>query len=218
MAHKRMFSQSIVASDAFLDMPLSSQLLYFHMGMEADDDGFVANPKKVMRMVGCQDDDFRVLIGKKFIITFSSGICVVKHWKINNYIRSDRYIPTLYKEEMLALEIKENNGYKRLTTTGVPKVGKGLTEYSKEENSIVKKSKEQKNPHGEFKNVLLTIKEYKSVVSLMGEENTLELIEELSDYLESKGKRYKSHYATLRSWYRRKQKETKPKKISIKKY
>jgi len=99
MANRRMFSMKIVDTDAFLDMPQTTQLLYFHLAMRADDDGFVANPKKIIRMIGSQGDDFKVLSAKKFIIPFDSGICVIKHWKIHNYIQSDRYTPTQWINE-----------------------------------------------------------------------------------------------------------------------
>lgn len=96
---RRMFSDKIVDTDAFLDMGQGSQLLYFHLAMRADDDGFVANPKKVMRMIGSQEDDFKVLLGKRFIILFESGVCVIKHWLIHNLIRSDRYTETQWVKE-----------------------------------------------------------------------------------------------------------------------
>ena len=88
MAERRMFAKTIIDSDAFLDMPLSSQALYFHLNMRADDDGFVNSPKKIQRLIGCTDDDFKLLIAKSFIIPFESGVVVIKHWRINNYIRS----------------------------------------------------------------------------------------------------------------------------------
>lgn len=116
MAERRMFAKTIIDSDAFLDMPLSTQALYFHLSMRADDDGFINNPKKVQRMVGCADDDLKVLIAKNFIIPFESGIVVIKHWKIHNYIQSDRYKPTMYQEEMKVLEVKKNRAY----TLGIP--------------------------------------------------------------------------------------------------
>jgi len=87
MAKKRMFSIEIVDSDAFLEMPTSSQLLYFHLNMRADDDGFINNPKKIMKFIGSADDDIKLLIAKKFIIPFESGVVVIKHWRIHNYIR-----------------------------------------------------------------------------------------------------------------------------------
>lgn len=98
-----MFAKTIIDSDAFLDMPLSSQALYFHLAMRADDDGFINNPKKLQRMVGCGEDDLKLLMVKKFILVFESGVIVIKHWKIHNYIRSDRYKPTLYQEEKIRL-------------------------------------------------------------------------------------------------------------------
>lgn len=111
MAERRMFAKTIIDSDAFLDMPLSTQSLYFHLSMRADDDGFINNPKKIQRMIGASDDDLRLLVAKRFIIPFDSGIVVIKHWRIHNYIQKDRYKETTYKEEMALLEIKENNSY-----------------------------------------------------------------------------------------------------------
>ena len=99
MAEKRMFSKKIIDSDAFLDMPLSTQALYFHLSMRADDEGFINNPKKVSRMIGCGEDDLKLLIAKNFIIPFESGVVVIKHWLIHNTIRKDRAKETLYKEE-----------------------------------------------------------------------------------------------------------------------
>ena len=114
MAERRMFAKTIIDSDAFLDMPITSQLLYFHLSMRADDDGFVNKPKSIMRMIGCKDDDLLLLFGKKFLIPFESGVVVIKHWKIHNYIRRDTYTETKYKEEKATLEMDENNAY-RLT-------------------------------------------------------------------------------------------------------
>lgn len=106
-----MFSVDIVRSDAFLDMPTSSQLLYFHMGMEADDDGFVDNAKTVARIAGTGSDDFKILLAKRFLLEREGGIFVIKHWKINNYIQSDRHHPTKYLEAKKGLTIKENGAY-----------------------------------------------------------------------------------------------------------
>ena len=111
MAERRMFAKTIIDSDAFLDMPLSSQSLYFHLSMRADDDGFINNPKKIQRMIGASDDDYKLLIAKNFIIPFESGIVVIKHWKIHNYIQKDRYKETVYKEEKSLLITKTNNAY-----------------------------------------------------------------------------------------------------------
>lgn len=111
-----MFAKTIIDSDAFLDMPISSQCLYFHLAMRADDDGFINNPKKIQRTVSCSEDDLTLLIAKKFIIPFQSGIVVIKHWKIHNYIQKDRYKATVYQEEKNMLGTKPNGSYKLLDT------------------------------------------------------------------------------------------------------
>ena len=111
MAERRMFTKRITESDSFLDMPSSTQMLYFHFSMNADDDGFVNNPKKIQKMCGASDDDFKLLIVKSFIILFDSGIIVIKHWKMHNYIQADRYRPTDYVEEKSMLGIKSNKAY-----------------------------------------------------------------------------------------------------------
>lgn len=106
-----MFSKEIVRSDAFLDMPVSTQLLYFQLGMEADDDGFIDNGKAVSRLAGTSDDDTKLLIAKRFLLALKDGILVVKHWKINNYIPNDRYKETKYVELKNSLLLKENRSY-----------------------------------------------------------------------------------------------------------
>lgn len=106
-----MFAKTIIDSDAFIDMPVTARLLYYDLGMRADDDGFVNSPKKIMRMVGASQDDLAILISKKFIIPFDSGVVVIKHWRIHNYIQKDRYKPTKYTEEKAMLTVQENDGY-----------------------------------------------------------------------------------------------------------
>lgn len=111
MAERRMFAKTIIDSDAFLDMPLSTQALYFHLSMRADDDGFINNAKKIQRMLGCNDDDLKILLSKNFVIPFESGVCVIKHWRIHNLIQKDRYKPTVYIDEKDKVFIKNNNVY-----------------------------------------------------------------------------------------------------------
>lgn len=118
MAERRMFAKSIIDSDAFLDMPLSTQALYFHLSMRADDDGFINNPKRVQRVVGGSDDDIKLLVAKRFIIPFDSGVVVIKHWKIHNYIQKDRYKPTTYIEEKSTLSVKQNGSYTECVQDG----------------------------------------------------------------------------------------------------
>lgn len=115
MAERRMFAKTIIDSDAFLDMPLSTQALYFHLAMRADDDGFLNNAKKIQRMLGCNDDDLKILFTKNFIIPFETGVCVIKHWLIHNLIQKDRYKHTMYVDEKDKLSIKNNKSYTMLT-------------------------------------------------------------------------------------------------------
>lgn len=122
-----MFSPDIVSSDAFLEMPASSRDLYFQLGMYADDDGFV-NPRKFMRMLGSSEDDLKILVAKRFVLPFQSGVLVIKHWKINNLVRKDWYKPTQYLEEKSTLFIKENGVYTDNPDNGVPLVNEPLTQ------------------------------------------------------------------------------------------
>ena len=111
MAQKRMFSLAVVDTDRFMDMPTSTQALYFHLGMHGDDDGFVSSPRKIARSVGCGDDDVRILAAKGFIIPFESGVVVLTDWKVNNTLKSDRYKPTIYLEERSQLTVGSNGKY-----------------------------------------------------------------------------------------------------------
>ena len=120
MAERRMFAKTIIDSDAFLEMPMSARLLYYDLGMRADDDGFVNSPKKIMKICGASNDDMNILILRKFIIPFDKGIVVIKHWKIHNYIRNDRYKPTVYTEEKAMLDLKPNDGYVLKNNNGIP--------------------------------------------------------------------------------------------------
>lgn len=121
-----MFSNKVTDTDEFLDMPHSAQCLYFHLSMQADDDGFVSNPKKVKRSVNSSDDDLKILTSKQFVIPFESGVCVIRHWRINNYIRSDRYEETQYQDEKKQLNVAENGMY----TTGIPNANQSGVEAS----------------------------------------------------------------------------------------
>src|SRR6266571_4800583 len=130
MAQRRMFSAQIVNTDVFLEMPLTSQALYFHLGMSADDDGFVS-PKKILRMTGAGEDDLKLLIVKGFVIPFNSGVIVITHWKQNNYLRNDRYTPTIYKEEMSRLS--GTQGVYQLDTIGIPSGNRLETQVGRKE-------------------------------------------------------------------------------------
>lgn len=217
MAERRMFAKTIIDSDAFLDMPLSAQALYFHLSMRADDDGFINNPKKIQRMIGASDDDCKLLILKRFIITFVSGVIVIKHWRIHNYIQKDRYKPTIYQEEKSQLAVKENkaytecihNGY-NLDTQDRLELGKDRLELEqgKDIDSTSKAKKPVRHKYGEYKNVLLSDEDMKKLQEEFPADYQ-ERIERLSGYIASTGKSYKNHLATIRNWAR-KDKEQKP--------
>ena len=115
MAQKRMFDKTITNSDEFLDLPDSSQVLYFHLSMNADDDGFVNNWKSIIRMTGTKEDDLKILIAKSFVIPFESGVIVIKHWRINNFLRKDRHTETKFQKELSMLKINDNQEYVWLT-------------------------------------------------------------------------------------------------------
>ena len=216
MAERRMFAKTIIDSDAFLDMPLSTQSLYFHLSMRADDDGFINNPKKIQRMIGSSDDDLKLLIAKNFIIPFESGIVVIKHWKIHNYIRNDRYKETVYQEEKRLLETKENKTY----TLGIPDVyqtetqvrlgkvsiGKdSIGEYNmpdsdEPEQPTPKKTKPVKHKYGEYQHVLLTDDENGKLITEYGNTMTDKLIKFLDEYIEMKGYKARNHYLAIKKW------------------
>ena len=220
-----MFAKTIIDSDSFMDMPLSSQALYFHLSMRADDDGFINNPKKIQRMVGCADDDLKLLIAKNFIIPFESGVVVIKHWKIHNFIRTDRYKETVYKEEKSKLHTKENKAYTLNETLGIPndnqmdtqvRLGKDRLELGKDSIDKDNKDKPSKPPrhkYGLYNNVLLTDDDMEKLKEEYPTDYQ-ERIDRLSEYIESKGAKYKNHLATIRAWDRRDKEKKKPEEKS----
>jgi len=122
MAERRMMSRRVISSDTFLDMPPTAQNLYFHLLLEGDDEGFVNSPKKIQRMVGARDDDAKLLLAKRFILSFESGVIVIKHWKIHNYIQKDRFKETSHTEERGLIAVKKNNVY-TMDTSCTPSIG-----------------------------------------------------------------------------------------------
>ena len=128
MAEKRMFTKAIIDSDAFLEMPLSAQALYFHLNMRADDDGFINNPMRITNYVNASADDLKILLAKRFIIRFDSGVIVIKHWRMHNTLRSDRYHPTDYQDELSLLCVKKNKSYTEKAQENYPsEIQDGLT-------------------------------------------------------------------------------------------
>lgn len=111
MAEKRMFSKKIVDVDSFLDMPATARLLYYDLAMRADDDGFVGSPRGIMRLTGATNDDMNILLMRGFVLTFETGVIVIRHWRLHNYIQKDRYKPTEYTKEKARLSIDESGAY-----------------------------------------------------------------------------------------------------------
>ena len=145
MAQKRMFSNSVVQSDEFLEMPDSSQNLYFHLSMQADDDGFVDKWKSIMRMTGKKEDDLKILIAKSFVIPFDTGVLVIRHWRLNNYLQKDRYKETIYKNEKSRLTIDKSNVY-NLDTECIHSIDKNrIDKISIEKNSKEKEQEESES-------------------------------------------------------------------------
>lgn len=207
MAERRMFAKTIIDSDAFLEMPISSQCLYFHLSMRADDEGFINKPKTIMRMIGAKDDDMHVLVARKFIIPFETGVVVIKHWKIHNYIRNDRLHETKYQDEKARLLTDENNSYTLCQTSDGQLVDSCPTEVRLGKDRLGKVSigkdnttKKEKHKYGEFSHVLLTDNEYTKLINDFGNSIALQSITYLDEYIEMKGTKYKSHYMAIRKW------------------
>ena len=208
MAERRMFAKTIVLSDAFLDMPLSARCLYFTLGMLADDDGFVNSPKSIMRQAGASTDDLNLLMAKRFILAFDSGVIVIKHWRIHNYIQKDRYKESKYMEEKATLMIDQNGAYTECiqdvsTLDTQVRIGKDRARIELgEDNEEAAPPKTTRHKYGMYENVLLTDEEYGKLLEEFPHDHS-ERIERLSEYIASTGKKYKSHLATIRSWARK---------------
>ncbi len=187
-----MFDRAIIDTDKFMDLPMSGKAIYFLLGMEADDEGFVSY-KKVLRIHGGNEDDVKVLVAKGFLIMFPSGVVVVTDWNKNNWLDNRRTRPTEYQTEKSLLTLTEEKMY--VLSDGLASAVP--VERRIEEKSIVEK-------YGELKNVQLTEDEITKLRSKYGKSATNHLIEELSTYMGASGKKYRSHYATILNWARRK--------------
>ena len=224
MSEKRCFSNCIIDSDLFLDMPAKAQLLYFHLGMHTDNEGFVSSPRKIQRIVGCCDEDMDILVSNGYVIPFESGVIVITHFNVHNSLRKDRQ-KTVYKHERALLSLDETGAYtlggqlsdncqtsdSQVTNNCPPKrrEEKGR-EYNRREGNctaaeaaaLTPSKSVLKNTYGEYNNVLLSDPELDKL-----KEDYPKLyekyIERLSSYIEQTGKAYKSHYATIKTWIRR---------------
>ena len=178
----------------FLEIPLSSQALYMHLNMSADD-GFVGNPKTILRMIGASEDDFKILVTKGFVIVFESGIIVITHWKRNNYIQKDRHKGSIYKDEKSYLNISNNNVYEKIENICIQNVSDLDTQDGLDKGSI-DKGREEENPpppnsktYGKFQNVNLSDEEYQRLKEKL-KSHTNTMVEKLSRYMQSSGKTY----------------------------
>lgn len=218
MAERRMFAKTIIDSDTFLDMPLSTQALYFHLSMRADDDGFINNPRKIQRSIGATDDDLKLLIAKQFTIPFESGVVVIKHWRLHNYIQKDRYKPTIYQDEKAQLNVENNGVYENISTpvskldTQVrEELGKERIELGENRGEstpsstpapLSKKShsKAERHKYGEYKHVLLTDEQVKKLNEDFGSNTVALYIRKVDEYCQQTGKTYKDYNLTIRNW------------------
>lgn len=229
MAERRMFAKTIIDSDTFLDMPLSTQALYFHLSMRADDDGFINNPRKIQRSIGATDDDLKLLIAKQFTIPFESGVVVIKHWRLHNYIQKDRYKPTIYQDEKAQLNVENNGVYENISTPvskldtgciqdvysldtqvrrekelGKESIGKESGESTPSSTPVPppKKSpsKAERRKFGEYKHVLLTDEQVKKLNEDFGSNTVALYIRKVDEYCQQTGKTYKDYNLTIRNW------------------
>ncbi|HHD5630234.1 TPA: conserved phage C-terminal domain-containing protein [Streptococcus pyogenes] len=167
MAQRRMFSRKITETDRFLEMPLSSQALYFHLNMGADDEGFIDKAKTIQRTIGASDDDMKLLIAKGFLIPFDSGVVVIRHWRIHNYIQSDRFQSTLYQSEKAQLE------YDKSKTASLKPIGNCIQNVSEMETQVrLSKGSLDKDSLTTYPTVLDNEEEdipYKEIISYLNE-------------------------------------------------
>ena len=217
MAERRMFAKTIVTSDAFLDMPLSARCLYFTLGMFADDDGFVNNPKSIMRQVGACTDDLNLLLLKRFILSFDSGVIVIKHWRIHNYIQKDRYKETKYIEERATLMLDEKGAYTECiqdvsmldTQVSIGKVSVGKDSLGEGSGSVVATTAtatEEDQLHcigGTLgRNVVyLTTRQFNDLLDRIGKDAFDRYVGRLADFIIEKKAHVNNHYETILKWY-----------------
>lgn len=216
MAEKRMFAKTIVLSDAFLDMPLSARCLYFTLGMLADDDGFVDSPKSIMRQAGCSPDDMKLLIQKRFVLAFDSGVLVIKHWRINNYLQKDRYKPTNYIDEFNCLKIEENGSYTEKTPMYTDCIQSVYTDKNRLDKNSIDKNRLDKNntlPDKQTKFIPPSVEEVRVYCQ---ERNNGINPQTFVDFYSSKGwmvgkNKMKDWKACIRTWEQSRAENAKPK-------
>ena len=226
MAERRMMAKSVIDTDQFMDMPATAQNLYFHLLLRADDDGFLSNVKQIQRMTGNKDDDLKILFAKQYLIPFESGVVVIKHWKIHNYIQKDRYHPSRLPEKE-EVEVNNYGEWEKksvssvsnmypdcIQTVSIGKVRLGKVRLGKDRKDI----KPTRHRYGEYKNVLLTDADMEKLKAEFPDDWE-KRIERLSVYMASTGKSYKNHLATIRNWARmQKERDEKSRAAEVKQF
>lgn len=216
MAEKRMFTKKITDSDAFIEMSSAAQALYFHLNQGADDDGFNNQVQMAMWKAHASTDDLKVLLAKNYIIRFESGVIVIKHWRMHNTLRKDRYTPTNFQEELKQLGIKDNGAY----TLGCQVVAERLPQYSVVEDSIEEDSigecsgsvvddtatategDQLRCIGGMGKNVVyLSDRQFENLLDQLGIDGFNRYIERLADFIIQKKAHVKNHYGTILKWF-----------------
>ena len=212
MAERRMFTKKVTDDDNFMSLSSSAQALYLHLSMSADDDGFCNQISISMFKAHASVQDLQALLEKRYIYQFDNGVIVIKHWRMANALRKDRYTPTAFQEELAKLDVKDNGSYTwlpdgcQVVAKRLPqdRLGKDRLVEDSIDNNILPSSKPQKpskHKYGEYNNVLLTDEELEKLKDEYFDYE--ERIERLSSYIASTGKAYKSHYATIRNWARK---------------
>ena len=213
MAERRMFTKKVTDDDNFMALSASAQALYLHLSMSADDDGFCNQVSISMFKAHASVQDLEALLEKRYVYQFENGVIVIKHWRMANALRKDRYTPTAFQEELAQLDLKENGAYTRLPS-GCQVVAKCLPQdrldkVSIDKNSIDKESigesethtpRDPKHVHGEFSHVRLTDKEHDKLIEDYGQEMTDSCITFLDEYIEMKGYKAKNHYLCIKKW------------------
>ena len=222
MADRRMLTKKVTDDDHFLELSASAQALYLHLSMSADDDGFCNQVSVSMFKAHASVQDLQALLENRYIYQFENGVIVIKHWRMANALRKDRYTPTTFQKEFAQLQMKENGSYtmageqdgNHSATKRQPLGNQTATQYRIDKKSIDKgsislsgdnaraKEKPVKHKYGAYNNVLLTDEELDKLKTEFPKDWD-DRIERLSEYIESKGTKYKSHYATIKSWARR---------------
>ena len=229
MAERRMFTKKITDSDPFTEMPLSAQALYFHLNMNADDDGFLNNPKKIQRSIGASEDDLKLLMAKRFILTFEKGIIVIKHWRMHNLLRKDRYNATQYIEEKETLMLQADGSYTEkppelpVATKWQPSGNQVATKGSIGKERLVKDSlgecsgsvgddtatatdteeDQLKLVGGELgRNVVyLTDRQFDDLLDKLGLDAFNRYVKRLADFIIENDAYVKNHYETILKWW-----------------